>query len=216
MLLLGGAFAGAILLHKEKERKMEIKHKNTGAVLFSVPEADLRNANLQNANFRNANLQNADLQNANLQNADLWGANLRNANLQNANLQNANLWGANLRNADLWGANLEKTCLDPNNIPNADVSDFKEVDDAYVFGYRLRTSPIAGKFLVNDRIYGCEVFSTADTECHPGWYLWPSYQAAFDWNRDEIIKVKARIIDIHKAGNKWRARTIHVLSTVTE
>ena len=215
---------------------MEIKHKNTGAVLFSVPEADLRNANLQNANFRNANLQNADLQNANLQNADLWGANLRNADLQNANfrnadlwganlrnadlqnanLQNANLWGANLRNADLWGANLEKTCLDPNNIPNADVSDFKEVDDAYVFGYRLRTSPIAGKFLVNDRIYGCEVFSTADTECHPGWYLWPSYQAAFDWNRDEIIKVKARIIDIHKAGNKWRARTIHVLSTVTE
>ena len=89
-----------------------------------------------------------------------------------------------------------------------------EKEGEYVFGYRTRTSPIAGRKLVDDRIYGCEVFSTADTECHPGWYLWPTKQQAIDFSRAvEIIKVKSRTKDIHKAGNKWRSRTIHVIET---
>jgi len=70
--------------------------------------------------------------------------------------------------------------------------------------------------LQDDRIYGAEVFSTCETECHPGWYLWPTLKAsnAFSGEEKEKIKVKARKIDIHKAGLKWRSRAIWVIGSV--
>jgi len=173
---------------------MKIKNR-VGVVLLSVNRLSLQNANLQGAN-----LQGANLQGANLQGADLWKANLQ---------------GANLQGADLWRTYLQDTCLDPNNIPNADVSAFRETEEEYVFGYRTRKSPIPGGSLVNDRIYGCDVFSTADTECHPGWYLWPTKKDVTTFSGQvEIIKVKSRIKDVHKVGNKWRSRTIHIIETV--
>ena len=100
---------------------IEIKHKLTGKVLFSIKAdslgganlsgaelswADLRGSDLRGANLIGANLRGANLIGAELSWADLSSSDLRGANLIGANLRGANLIGANLRSSDLSGANL--------------------------------------------------------------------------------------------------------------
>ena len=199
----------------------------------NLSEANLRRANLSWANLRSAGLSGADLRRANLSSADLSGAGLSEANLREANLREANLSsadlssanlsgaylrradlsGADLTSADLRGADLSGTCLDPALTPNADAGEFGPADmDGWVYGYRTRATSAAGRILQDDRIYGTEVFSIADTECHPGWYLWPTLQQCKDYQRvASYVRVRARICDIHKAGNKWRTRAIWVI-----
>ena len=75
---------------------IEIKHRLTGAVLFTH----------EGANLRGANLRGADLEGADLESADLRGAYLGGAYLGGANLRGAYLGGANLRGADLGGAHV--------------------------------------------------------------------------------------------------------------
>lgn len=105
----------------------EIKHKSTGAVLFTMKTesmklcleatiasgANMRDAYLRDAYLRDANLSYADLSGADLSEANLHGANLsyadlRDANLSGADLSQANLHGANLSGADLYKANLSR------------------------------------------------------------------------------------------------------------
>ena len=197
----------------------------TGADLreADLHEADLSEANLSSADLSGADLRGADLSGADLSSADLSGANLRGANLGGAALSSADLSGADLSSADLSGANLHGanlhgavltgTCLDPAHTPNADAGEFPHADmDGWVYGYRTRATSAAGRILQDDRIYGTEVFSTSDTECHPGWYLWPTLQQCKDYQRvASYVRVRARICDIHKAGNKWRSRAIWVI-----
>jgi len=205
--------------------KFEIKSRWNGSVLFSLETSSLKicleaaaksKANLFGANLFGANLSGANLSKADLLGADLFGADLSGANLSEANLSWANLFGANLSKANLLGANLGKTGLDPNKKPNGNWKRFKPLNKDWVIGYRTRETSGAGKILVDDRIYGVEVFSTLDTECHPGWYLWPSLEEAksFSGEGEEFIKVKSRKKDIHKAGSKWRSQAIWVLGTV--
>ena len=83
---------------------MDILHRFTGVVVFSIEGnsllgADLRGANLQGANLLGANLQEANLLGADLQGADLQGADLRGADLRGANLLGANLLGEILTSA---------------------------------------------------------------------------------------------------------------------
>jgi uncharacterized protein YjbI with pentapeptide repeats len=85
---------------------IEIKHRDTGAVIYSGDSADLSRANLSNANLSRANLYGANLYGANLYGADLYNANLSGANLSRANLYGADLYGANLSGANLSRANL--------------------------------------------------------------------------------------------------------------
>ena len=95
---------------------MQIKHRYTGAVLFTgdsgmtmrqtLEKATAAKANLRGANLRGADLYGADLGGANLYGADLGGANLRGADLRGADLGGANLGGADLYGANLRGANL--------------------------------------------------------------------------------------------------------------
>ena len=68
--------------------KLELKHKTTNTVLFTLDAKTIKDA-LENAVKGGANLS---------------GANLRGANLDGANLDGANLDGANLRGAYLEGA----------------------------------------------------------------------------------------------------------------
>jgi hypothetical protein len=82
---------------------IEIKHRYTGATLYSADVATLREA-LERAVKSGANLRGANLAGANLRGANLDGANLDGANLRGANLRGANLAGANLRGANLDGA----------------------------------------------------------------------------------------------------------------
>ena len=104
----------------------QIKHRWTGAVLFTgefgmttrqmlekattakvnLSGADLSDANLRVADLRGAYLRGADLSDANLRDADLRGADLSDANLRDADLRGADLRGADLRDANLSGAYL--------------------------------------------------------------------------------------------------------------
>lgn len=66
-------------------------------------------------------------------------------------------------------------------------------------------------------MYGAEVFSTDETECHPGWYLWPTLKSARKFSGNtEFVKVKTKKTAIHKAGSKWRAQWIEVLRTIMD
>src|SRR5688572_15254777 len=100
--------------------KFEIKHRFSGAVLFTADiEADentlmsvklglaVKVAYKEGANLKGAYLKGANLEGANLKGANLKGANLEGANLKGANLKGAYLEGANLEGANLEGANLE-------------------------------------------------------------------------------------------------------------
>src|SRR3990167_9286646 len=96
--------------------KIEIKHRISGIVMFSIEaeswkiavEAAVKSrANLSGANLSGANLSWADLSGANLSGANLSWANLFGANLSWADLSGANLSGANLSWADLSGAKIK-------------------------------------------------------------------------------------------------------------
>jgi len=157
-----------------------------------------------------ANLCRANLSGANLSGANLYGANLYGANLHWANLHWANLYGANLS-----GANLGETCLDPMRPPNGDVEGFELIDDGeWAVGYRTGSSPhLGGPGYQIGESYVAPVFSTSDTECHPGLFVCPSVEAAQKWGSD-IIKVIFRPWDCHKAGEKHRVREFIVWAKV--
>ena len=156
---------------------------------------------------RRANLESANLESADLESADLGLANLRSANLRLADLKSAYLWLADLRLA-----NLASTCLDPEADPNMQVEEFSQ-EDGYVVGYRTRATGHAVMYR-DDRRYSADVFSVADTECHPGLYLWPTLGHAYTWSKAETIKVLTKATEVHKAGSKWRCRWFQVVGTV--
>ena len=186
-------------MEKEKLQEVLANHKkwlnSDGGEMANLIGADLSWANLIWANLSRANLSRANLS---------W------ADLIGANLSRADLSGANLRWADLSGANLSWTCLDPNNSPNADVEQF-EIKDGYAIGYRTRKTPHVGQYL-DGRVYSADFFSTSNTECHPGLYLWPTLQQAKNFSPgEEIIVVRTKPADIHRAGSKWRCRWFEVM-----
>jgi hypothetical protein len=179
--------------------------------------ANLRCANLSCANLSGANLSGADLIGANLRDTDLSGADLSSAELINADLHGADLHGAYLYGANLRGANLSRTCLDQNNKANGNVDGFEHEGD-HVIGYRTARSIYCGETIYEPgKEYIAPVFSTAETECHPGLYLWPTPDDAISWSgkhnsdRHEIVGVRALASDVHKAGNKWRCRKFKVI-----
>ena len=115
---------------------IEIKHRWTGAVMFSCEASDeiagasrsmklgfaAKKAVAAGANMAGANLASANLADANLSDADLADANLARANLSDANLSDANLARANLADADLAGADLAGANLSDANLSDADLA----------------------------------------------------------------------------------------------
>ena len=100
--------------------RYEIKHRFSGAVLFSLEceshkvcvEAAVKSrANLAGAYLADANLACAYLAGANLADANFAYTNLAGANFADANLARANFAGANLACAYLAGANLARANL---------------------------------------------------------------------------------------------------------
>mgnify|MGYP001167286375 FL=1 len=96
----------------------EIKHRLTGAVLFSLECSSLKlcveAAVKMRAYLVGANLGGAYLGGANLGGANLVGADLGGADLVGADLGGANLVGADLVGADLGGADLAAQLGQPN------------------------------------------------------------------------------------------------------
>jgi uncharacterized protein YjbI with pentapeptide repeats len=105
---------------------MEIRHKQSGALLLDVPRADgarmLRGADLHGARLAGASLHDVDLTGADLRGADLRAADLACADLTRADLQGADLrdaiidgallFGADLRGANLRGSELVETGIE--------------------------------------------------------------------------------------------------------
>jgi hypothetical protein len=85
---------------------IEIKHKNSGFVIYTHAGDSLAGARLINADFTGAGLTNAIFTGANLIGADFTGARLINADFTGAGLIGADFIGANLTDADFPGANL--------------------------------------------------------------------------------------------------------------
>ena len=83
--------------------KIEIKHRFTGKILFSVETDSWRLA------VEAAVRSRANLSGANLSGADLSGANLYGANLTGANLTGAYLYGATYSQLTLWPEGFDLT-----------------------------------------------------------------------------------------------------------
>ena len=96
---------------EKKEKKIEIKNRWTGNIIFTSTKKTFKEAveeaaggaNLSGADLREANLSEADLSRANLCETNLHGADLSGANLDGANLSGANLSRADLCGAKFWG-----------------------------------------------------------------------------------------------------------------
>jgi len=225
-------------MKSKKERKMEKKEflsslkkgkqdfRNVNLAEIDLSGANLIGANLSNANLSNANLSNANLSKVNLSCVKLIKSNLSGADLTCARLTEANLSGANLSGAGLIGtylfntnfseANLSKTVLDPMNTSNSDISKFELIDSGqWVVGYRskrpIRTNPDFC-YSVGDRITA-PIFSTAETECHPGLYVEPTVDRAW-FHSNEVVKVIFRPWDLHKAGGRYRVRELIVWADI--
>jgi len=158
---------------------------------------------------------------AHLSGADLSDAYLSGADLRDADLRGADLSGADLRDADLKRAKRSKTVLDPTITPNGDVAGFAR-KGRFVFGYRSANSCCMNEtfeYVVGKR-YVASVFSVADTECHPGLYLFPTLEAAQEFGKDRTvpgyIKCRALASHGHRAGNKWRFKAFTVVEKVTQ
>jgi hypothetical protein len=122
-------------------------------------------------------------------------------------LSGADLREACLREAYLSGADLSQTCLDPTNPPNGLADNFVDHDASWKIGYRTRESKYIGSTIYEvGELYKAPVFSTCDTECHPGLYVFPTFQEAKREARyrSEVISVLFEAHNLHKAGSKYR------------
>lgn len=115
---------------------IEIRHKETGAVLHRL-EADT----LQGAKLAGLNLCSADLHGANLAGADLTGVVCSGIDLRGANLAHANLSGVYLLQADLRGANLDGALLLIVSLDGADLT-----------GASLAGANLTGSYLAEARL----------------------------------------------------------------
>ncbi|RLG44721.1 MAG: hypothetical protein DRN81_03830, partial [Thermoproteota archaeon] len=136
------------------------------------------------------------------------------------NFEGVDLTNHNLAGLHLQGVNLTGTCLDPENKPNGDVEGFEvdPTDSSRVIGYRTRKSLFNGDLeMVDGETYTAPVFSTAETECHPGLYLYPTAHTVDAFCKEhnvrhyEIIRVTTRSCDVHRAGSKWRTKELQVV-----
>lgn len=107
---------------------IEIKHRETGEVLYHTDAASLHGADLTDQGFKGADLRGTDLRQARLSGASFDGADLRGAQLDQAHLHNAFLIGADLR-----GASLRFACVGFAKLEGADLrtADFEGADLVY-------------------------------------------------------------------------------------
>jgi uncharacterized protein YjbI with pentapeptide repeats len=126
---------------------IDIKHKDTGAILARVDGKTLRGASLVNAQLSGADLSGADLTNATLS-----GALLEHAMLDRASLVGACLDRADLRHASLIDANLTDASLLKAKLGRAQLN-----------GCKLRYAKLAGAQLSRSSMIGVDM-SMADAQ----------------------------------------------------
>jgi hypothetical protein len=192
-----------------------------GAHLYgsSLAGADLVGANLAKVALQHVDLRNADLTDANLSQVNLRYAYLRGTKFHNANLKEANLDKTCLIGASFDGANLSGTCLDPNSpVPECDLSEFERQGE-FVIGYRTQRSQHVGAIEYEPgEEFRAPWFSTSSRDCHPGLYF-----ATLEWLHNYaytkpgypnfgLVQVMALASEVHRAGGKFRAKRLWVMS----
>jgi pentapeptide repeat protein/TIR domain-containing protein len=123
---------------------IEIRHKQTGAVLHRLEIETLEGASLSGLS-----LSGADLSGANLAGADLFGAVCYHTDLRGANLTRANLKGAYLADTDLRDANLTDALMLVVSLDSADLS-----------GANLANANLTGAYLAEARLTGANLSFT--------------------------------------------------------
>jgi hypothetical protein len=206
---------------------MEIKHRETGAVLFSADlpaehdgatggvrlgvavklavkaRADLTGAYLARANLAGAYLADANLAGANLAGAYLAGAYLADANLAGANLAGAYLARAYLADANLAGANLAGAYLARAYLARADLSGANlagaYLARAYLADANLAGANLAGAYLARANLSGAKGVINAGTP--DGW-------RCVGWVRDGVLRVRAgcRDMTIPEGREYWSGK----------
>ena len=117
---------------------IEIKHRFTGATLFTSNTAiDLAGA-VKEAVKSGVNLSGAYLSGENLSGANLSGAYLSRADLSRADLSRADMGGADLSGADMGGANLGRANLSRVNLGGANrIYSFGPIGEEKRIGYAV-------------------------------------------------------------------------------
>ena len=162
--------------------KFTIKHRWSGAVLFSLETESLKLC-----------VEAAARSGANLSDANLSGANLSDANLSGANLRGANLSGANLSGAYLRGAkNLIKSMgVEPGNYY------WKRFDkglnnNGYQYKVGLNKLKKGEKFADDERV-ACS---------HPGFHFASRSWCAVNYS-DRPLEARIRIPEKAKINEPW-------------
>jgi hypothetical protein len=162
-----------------RKKIIEIRHRETGAVLHRIEAHSLERASLPGTN-----LSDADLTGMNLAGADLTGALFRNTTLREANLSRANLTGAYLFQTDLGRANLSGALLYPCGLDGADLS-----------GANLTGANLTGAYLADAKLIGAKLSYANLQSCYLGGADLTGAQAAFTLFADCPSLVDARGLD---------------------
>jgi hypothetical protein len=124
--------------------KVEIKHRWTGAILYTADVPDSTPSGLaMRAALKAATKAGAHLSRANLSDADLSGAHLSDVNLSGAHLSRANLSRANLSDADLSDADLsgaigaDLVIARTRILPDGDLIGWKKCDGGVIAKLRI-------------------------------------------------------------------------------
>jgi uncharacterized protein YjbI with pentapeptide repeats len=125
----------------ERAQALEIRHRETGAVLHRFERDTLEGASLPGLFFCDA-----DLAGANLAGADLSGALFRETDLRGANLAGANLRGTYLFQTDLRDANLAGARMFVVSLDGADAS-----------GANLTGVDLTGSYLAETKLCGASL-----------------------------------------------------------
>src|SRR3990167_6615765 len=92
-------------IKKKSEKKLEIKNRFTGAVIYTSSKTTYKDA-LEKAITRSSDLRGSDISGSNLRSSNLSGSNLSGSNLSGSDLSGSNLSSSDLRSSNLSGSNL--------------------------------------------------------------------------------------------------------------
>jgi uncharacterized protein YjbI with pentapeptide repeats len=173
--------------------KYEIKHRITGAVLFSM-ECESIKLCVEAAVRAGCDLSGANLSDADLSGATLFGCDLSDANLSDANLSDANLSDANLSDANLSDANLSRADLSDANLSDAYLSD-ATLSGATLFGCDLSRADLSGADLSG-------VKQAAQLGQPDGWHAW-TYITPENKQR---VRVGCRDYTIAEGRDYWKGK----------
>ena len=101
---------------------IEIKHRHTGAVLYTAQNAQDVRAAVREAVAAKADLRWSDLSGSDLSGSDLSGSDLSGSDLRGSDLSGSDLSGSNLRGSDLRWSDLSGSDLSGSDLSGSDLS----------------------------------------------------------------------------------------------